>query len=94
MSMEEPGLELHEWATRWAELEEALSVDPAGALVEACDVVEELLPVDDGQDELVAAYSAARETADRIERGEDVDAGDLGAAVANLRAVRAALQTP
>mgnify|MGYP003482173157 CR=1 FL=1 len=41
-----------------------MSVDPAGALVEACDVVEELLPVDDGRDELVAAYSAARETAE------------------------------
>ena len=53
-----------------------------------------MLPVDDGQDELVAAYSAARGTADRIERGEDVDAGALGAAIENLRAVRAALQTP
>ena len=32
------------------------------------------------------------ETADAIERGDDVDPGDIGAAVANLRAIRAAMQ--
>jgi hypothetical protein len=34
------------------------------------------------------SFAAARETADRIERGEDVDPGDVGAAVENLRAIR------
>jgi hypothetical protein len=62
-----------------------------GTLPEACDLVEETLLVDDGADELAAAYRAARETADRLERGEDVDPGDIGAAVENLRSIRAAL---
>jgi hypothetical protein len=87
----EPGLDLHELETRWAELEQALAEDPAGALVEACDAIEELIPVADRQDELVSAYAAARDTADRIERGEEVDPGDVGAAVEDLRAIHAAL---
>jgi hypothetical protein len=91
MSMSEPGLDLHEWETRWQEVEEAFKTDPAGALPEACDLVEEMLLVDDGADEPAAAYRAARETADRLERGEDVDPGDIGAAVENLRSIRAAL---
>jgi hypothetical protein len=98
MSMNEPGLDLHEWETRWAELEEALAEDPADALVEACDEIEELLAVREGDAELtstigdlVAALEAARETADRIERGEDVDPGDIGAAVENLRTIHAAI---
>jgi hypothetical protein len=91
MSMGEPGLDLHEWETRWQEIEEALATDPAGALPEACDLVEETLLVDDDADELAAAYRAARETSDRLERGEDVDPGDIGAAVENLRSIRAAL---
>ena len=47
--------------------------------------------MDDGNDELAAAYRAARETADRVERGEDVDPGDIGAAIENLRSIRSAL---
>jgi hypothetical protein len=54
-------------------------------------VIEDLLTVDDGQNELAAAYAAARDIADRLERGEVVDPGDVGAAVENLRAIRAAL---
>jgi hypothetical protein len=91
MASIEPGLDLHEWETRWAELEQALAEDPASALVEACDAIEDLLSVDDGQDELVAAYAAARDTAARIERGESVGPGDLGQAVENVLAIRAAL---
>ena len=92
MSMNDPGLELHEWETRWQELEESLADDPAGTLPEACDLVEETLPVDDERDELAAAYRAARDTADRIERGEDVDPGDVGAAIENLRSIHDALR--
>ena len=39
-------------------------------------------------DELELSYRAAREVADAIERGDDVDPGDIGAAVENLLAVR------
>ncbi len=92
MSMNEPGLDLHEWETRWAELEEALQEDPAGALLDACDLIEETLGLDYVSDELELSYRAAREVADAIERGDDVDPGDIGAAVENLLAVRAALR--
>ena len=92
MSTNEPGLDLHEWETRWAELEEALAEDPAGALPDACDLIEETLGLDDVSDELEVSYQAAREVADAIERGDDVDPGDIGAAVENLRSVRAAMR--
>jgi hypothetical protein len=91
MDTHEPGVELHEWETRWQEIEQALADDPASTLPEACDLVEETLLVDDGADELAAAYRAALETSDRLERGEDVDPGDIGAAVENLRSIRAAV---
>jgi len=92
MSMNEPGLDLHEWETRWAELEEALADDPAGALPEACDLVEETLGTDYVDDGLEVTYRAARETADAIERGVDVDPGDIGAAVRDLRTIRDAMR--
>ncbi len=94
MSPEEPGLELHEWETRWSELDEMLEEDPVGALPAACDFAEQALnesAVAEGvggeNDELLAGYGAARETAERIERGEDVDPGDVGAAIESLRAL-------
>jgi hypothetical protein len=89
--MNEPGLDLHEWETRWAELEEELADDPAGALPDACDLIEETLGLDDVSGELETSFRAAREVADAIERGDSVAPGDIGAAVENLRAVRAAL---
>ncbi len=95
MSQNDPGLELHEWETRWSELEPMLREDPAGALPQVCDFVEQALtessiPVDgpEGEnDELLAGYRAARETASRVEAGDVVDPGDVGAAIENLRAV-------
>jgi hypothetical protein len=92
VSIDEPGLDLHEWETRWAELEEALAEDPLGALPEACDLIEAALGADHVSDELEVTFQAARDTADAIERGDEVDLGDVGAAVGNLRAVRAALR--
>jgi hypothetical protein len=88
MSTLEPGLDLHEWETRWAELEEALETDARGSLAAACDAIEETVGGDFVDDDLDTAFASARETADRIERGEDVDAGDVGGAVENLRTIR------
>ena len=92
MSQNEPGLDLHEWETRWGELDAMMEEDPAGALAAACDVAEQMLTetgvasgVGGENDELLAGYRAARETADRVERGEDVDPGDVAAAIENLR---------
>lgn len=95
MTQNEPGLELHEWETRWSELDDLFADDPAATLPDACDFVEQVL-LESGiaveeeggeNDELIAGYRAARETATRIERGEEVDPGDVGAAIENLRAV-------
>ena len=92
MSMQDPGLDLHEWETRWAELEEEFTEDPAGALPEACDLIEATLGDTDWSDDLEKAFHAAREVADAIERGDDVDPGDIGAAIDNLRQIRASLR--
>jgi hypothetical protein len=94
MSEYEIGLDLHEWETRWQELEVLFETDAAATLPEACNVVQQLL-VESGiglervgeNDELIAAYEGARETADEIERGDAVDPGDVGAAIENLRTV-------
>ena len=95
MNRNEPGLDLQEWETRWAEIEEALAEDPATELPLACDEIERLLGLHDGDATLIAqlteveaAYHAAREVADRLEQGRDVDPGDIAAAVENLRSIR------
>jgi hypothetical protein len=92
----EPGLELHEWETRWEQLQEGAESDPAAALPELADLVEELLRrqgvrADDeagGTSEAadpVGAYRFAREVSNRVERGEDTGPGDVGAAYEALR---------
>jgi hypothetical protein len=100
MSHNEPGNQLHEWETRWTEQDELLEDDPAGALPAACDFVEQVLneseasvSVGGENDELLGGYQAARDTAERVERGEDVDPGDIGAAIENLRAVYESLRS-
>ena len=91
--MSEPGLDLHEWETRWQQLESDFETDAAGALPEATDLLEELLGADRYAelDDVRASVRAAREVADRIERAEDVDPGDIGQAIDDLLAVRRAL---
>ena len=91
MSQSEPGLDLHAWETRWAELEEELGTDPAGVLPAACDLIEEMLGLSGADGDLELTLGAAREVADAVERGEDVDPGDIGGAIENLHAIRAAI---
>ncbi len=94
--MRDPGLDRHEWETEWQQLEDEPETAPAEALPEVADLVERMLqergmdvsdPVVREGDErsFVAEYIAGRELADRVERGEDVDPGDVGAAVQALR---------
>jgi hypothetical protein len=93
---EEPGLDRHEWESEFSSFEEDLGDDPYSALPQFADLVERMLvergydlddPVAAKGDEraVVADYVAARETADRAERAEDVDPGDVAAAIVNLR---------
>ena len=101
--MDEPGLDLQYWETRWAELEEQLADDAAGTLVEAADVVEEMLgangydvrraldlaeTADAGEPaDLVEDYRAAREIADRVDADQDVEDADVVTAIVTLREI-------
>jgi hypothetical protein len=90
-SQYEPGLDLHEWETQWQQLRGLAEDDPAQALPELADFVESILqqrgirpeamPDGSGQEpDVTRAYGFAREIGDRVERGEDVGPGDVGAA--------------
>ena len=97
--MLEPGLDRHEWESRWAVLEEELADDPAGALPELDRLVAEMLEergyaLDDpvareGDDrEIVAEFSAAHEITRLVDAGaEGVSPGDVAAAVNGYRSL-------
>jgi hypothetical protein len=98
MSMHEPGLDRHEWETEYATLEEELADDPRAALPELADLVgrmldergfelDEPVTVQGEEPDIVAEYRAAREVSDRVERDEDVDPGDIAAAINGLQSV-------
>jgi hypothetical protein len=99
MSMHEPGLNEHDWATQLEGLDEDLHTDPFDALPELADLVERILGeagydvadtvAREGEErEVVAEYLAAREISDLVERGNDqISPGDVAQAIDGLRAV-------
>jgi hypothetical protein len=102
MSMSEPGLDRHEWESAYDALEAELSSAPSEALPELADLVERILEArgfqldepttaDGNERDVVFEYLAARAVSDRVERGEDVDPGDIGAAVIGLQGIYAYL---
>jgi hypothetical protein len=104
MSMQEPGLDRHDWESRLESLDEGLHDDPAQTLPELADLVEAMLldagydiadPIADEGDEreVLLELRAAREVSDRVERGEDVDPGDVAAAIQGLRTLAGHLLT-
>lgn len=99
---EEPGLDQHDWVSEYSSFEDDLRDDPYSTLPQLADLVERMLvergydigdPVAREGDEraVVVDYLAARETSDRVERAENVDPGDVGAAIENLRELYAVL---
>jgi len=97
MAMQEPGLDRHDWSSRYASIEEDLRDDPQAALPELQRLVEEMLeergydPTDpvasDGDDpEVIATYEAARDLSLRCEAG-GADPSDVGEAVRGFTAV-------
>lgn len=101
-SAHEPGLDLHEWETQWQQLRDLAEDDPAPALPELADFVEAILrqrgfrpDVESdaaGQSpDVIGTYRFAREIGDRVERGEDVGPGDVGAAHEALSEIYASL---
>jgi hypothetical protein len=98
MSMEDPGLDRHEWESQWQALEPLVVDSPAEALPELDSLVEQMLaeagyPVatadtvdDEGMDpEVIASYRVAHDIAMRSDSGETVDPGDIGHAVGLYR---------
>jgi hypothetical protein len=98
--MHEPGLGRHEWETEWAELEPLVVDSPVEALPELDALVGRMMaeagystdtpdPVDDeGVDpEMTASFHAAHEIAERVDRGETVDPGDIGQAITLYREI-------
>ena len=98
MATPEPGLDRHAWESEFRSLEDDLRDDPESGLPLLADMIERMLdergldfddPVaNDGIDpEIRTTFLSARELADVVDRGENADPGDVGAAIQNLRAV-------
>jgi hypothetical protein len=98
--MSEPGLDRHQWETEWEQLEPLVVDSPSEALPELDDLVARMLaeagypletedPIDDeGIDpEVLTSFHAARETMRQVDRGEDVDPGDVGQAIELYREI-------
>ena len=89
--MREPGLDQHEWQTQWEALEPELQDSPVEALPEVGRLIEQMLAergFEPGVDpEIDRELGGARELVRRMEAGEAVDPGDVGAAVESYRNV-------
>jgi hypothetical protein len=90
----EPGLDLHDWETRWQQLVDAVADSPYEAITELVRLAEQMLvgrgysiddPVaDDGlAPELRQSFLAARDVARAADNG-DADPGDVGQALEDL----------
>jgi len=102
VSSTEPGLDRHDWQTEWEQLEPLVTDSPIEALPELDALVERMLqergypvevPEDDvearlvDEPEILAEFVVAREVARAVDRGEDVDPGDVGQAIGSYRSL-------
>jgi hypothetical protein len=96
--MEEPGLDFHDWESRWHDLQETAADEPTEALPEIVRLVHEMLvergyDVDDplaaegAEAEVVRQFVAARDLATVVERGEQVELEDVIEELDGLREV-------
>jgi hypothetical protein len=101
--MVEPGLDLHEWETRWQELQDLAAEEPAETLPELVRFVEQMLrerriPLDDpvtavGDDpDIIRDFLAARDVAEAVQAG-GTDPEDITVALDNLREIYVYLVT-
>ncbi|HEY3612859.1 MAG TPA: hypothetical protein VGK92_04100 [Gaiellales bacterium] len=92
----DPGIDRHDFAGEWESVWQDVGTEPAESLPNLEDIVRRLLerhgyvldsddPAARGEEvEVLAPYWAARETADLIRDGEDVDGADVAQAIADL----------
>ena len=96
--MAEPGLDLHEWETRWEELEPLVQESPLEALPELDRLVAELLeargyapndPVaaQGDEPEILVNFRSARELTRLWESGADISPGEVAQAIEDYRSV-------
>ena len=81
--MQEPGLDLHEWRTRWEQLLEVAEESPADAVTEMGRLLEGMLQESgslEADDEAARLFTAAQDAARSYEAG-DASAGDLAHAI-------------
>lgn len=95
--MTDPGLDLHEWETRWSDLQDQAADAPDEALPEVVRLVEEMLVergydlenpvVEEGEDpDIVRDFLAARDIARAAETTE-LEAEDVQTALEDLAEV-------
>ena len=89
-------MDRREWETEWQALEPLVADSPSEALVEVHGLIERMLvahgyPVDEEhefdapEDEIVKEFLEARRIARLVDAGEQVDPGDVGAAIEGYR---------
>jgi hypothetical protein len=90
--MQEPGLDEHEWTTRFGALEDDIRSSPAESLSDLDDLVAEMmvargLPLAerDGEEvlepEIVRQFEESRRVTRQLDTGEPYDPGDVASAV-------------
>ena len=95
-SVEDPGLDRHEWETEWQALEPLVADSPGEALPELDDLIERMMvargyPIAGDQapeatePEVVAEFLEARRITRLADEGATIDPGDVGAAVTAYR---------
>ena len=98
--MSEPGLDKEYWETEWEQLQEDLETSPSETLFELDDLVARMLvetgyPVDtpdavddEGIDpEVLTTFRASRAITQAVDRGDDVDPGDVAQAINDYREI-------
>jgi hypothetical protein len=92
----DPGIDRHDFAGEWESVWQDVGTDPTESLPNLEDIVRRLLerhgyvldsedPAARGEEvEVLAPYWAAREAADAVRDGDDVDGGDVAQAIADL----------
>ena len=93
-SMTDPGFDLHDWETRWSDLQDQAADAPDEALPEVVQLVEEMLlargydlenPVieEDEDPDMTRSFLAARDIA-RADEGTKLDPEDIQTALDDL----------
>ncbi len=96
--MQEPGIDEHEWITRYEALEDDIRESPAEALSELDTLVAEMMEArgyplrerpgeTDSEPETVRQFEEARRVTRQLDTGDPYDPGDVASAIDNYRSL-------